>query len=119
MDLQTLRAGAAAACPRESFMNAASPGGIALFQPNGYYGTQDAYLEALAAALRCEYEPIVAAGVILPIDAPDLAMGRHTMYRNRSLEEFDILAARHIEGLNHALRNVPCERARMHVCSGN
>jgi 5-methyltetrahydropteroyltriglutamate--homocysteine methyltransferase len=119
MDLQNLRAAAAAASPVESFMNAASPGVIALFQPNDYYGTQDAYLEALAEALRSEYEPIVAAGLILQIDAPDLAMGRHTMYRNRSLEEFDILAARHIEVLNHALRNVPADRVRMHVCWGN
>jgi 5-methyltetrahydropteroyltriglutamate--homocysteine methyltransferase len=119
MDLQNLRAAAASASPLELFMNAASPGVIALFQPNDYYLTQDEYLEALAEALRAEYEPIVAAGVILQIDAPDLAMGRHTMYRNRSLEEFDILAARHIEVLNHALRNVPSERVRMHVCWGN
>ena len=119
MDLQNLHAAAAAASPAESFMNAASPGVIALFQPNDYYRTQDEYLEALAEALRLEYEPIVAAGVILQIDAPDLAMGRHTMYRNRSLEEFDSLAARHIEVLNHALRNVPAERVRMHVCWGN
>jgi 5-methyltetrahydropteroyltriglutamate--homocysteine methyltransferase len=119
IDLQNLHAAAAASAPVESFMNAASPGVIALFQPNDYYPTQDAYLEALAEALRSEYESIVAAGVILQIDAPDLAMGRHTMYRNRSLEEFDILAARHIEVMNHALRNVPADRVRMHVCWGN
>jgi 5-methyltetrahydropteroyltriglutamate--homocysteine methyltransferase len=119
MDLQNLRAAAAAASPLETFMNAASPGVIALFQPNDYYQTQDEYLEALAEALRSEYEPIAAAGVILQIDAPDLAMGRHTMYRHRSLEEFDILAARHVEVLNHALRNIPSDRARMHVCWGN
>ena len=100
-------------------MNAASPGVIALFQPNDYYRTQDEYLEALAAALQAEYESIVRAGIILQIDAPDLAMGRHTMYRDRSLEEFETLAARHIEVLNHALRNVPAERVRMHVCWGN
>jgi 5-methyltetrahydropteroyltriglutamate--homocysteine methyltransferase len=92
---------------------------IALFQPNDYYRTQDEYLEALAAALQAEYEGIVRAGIILQIDAPDLAMGRHTMYRDRSLEEFERLAARHIEVLNHALRNVPPERVRMHVCWGN
>jgi len=118
-DLQNLRAAAAATPPGEAFMNAASPGVIALFQPNDYYRTQDEYLAALAEALRFEYEGIVAAGVILQIDAPDLAMGRHTMYRNRSLEEFDSLAAQHIEVLNHALRNVPADRARMHVCWGN
>jgi 5-methyltetrahydropteroyltriglutamate--homocysteine methyltransferase len=118
-DLKNLREAAAVAHPRETFLNAASPGVIALFQPNDFYRTQDEYLEALAEALRAEYEPIVAAGVILQIDAPDLAMGRHTMYRDRSLAEFATLAARHIEVLNHALRNVPADRVRMHVCWGN
>jgi 5-methyltetrahydropteroyltriglutamate--homocysteine methyltransferase len=100
-------------------MNAASPGVIALFQPNDHYPTQDAYLEAVAGAMRAEYEAIVAAGIVLQIDAPDLAMGRHTMYRNRSDEEFLGLAAQHIEVLNAALRNIPAERVRMHVCWGN
>ena len=100
-------------------MNAASPGVIALFQPNDHYPTQDAYLEAVAGAMRAEYEAIVAAGILLQIDAPDLAMGRHTMYRNRSVEEFLSLAAQHIEVLNAALRNVPADRVRMHVCWGN
>jgi len=118
-DIRNLRAAAAAARPTATFMNAASPGVIALFQPNDYYRTQDDYLEALAAALQGEYEAIVRAGIILQIDAPDLAMGRHTMYRDRTLEEFETLAARHIEVLNHALRNVPAERMRMHVCWGN
>jgi len=118
-DIRNLKAAAAAAHPTGTFMNAASPGVIALFQPNDYYRTQDEYLEALAAALQVEYESIVTAGIVLQIDAPDLAMGRHTMYRDRSLEEFERLAARHIEVLNYALRNVPAERARMHVCWGN
>jgi 5-methyltetrahydropteroyltriglutamate--homocysteine methyltransferase len=119
MDIANLNAAAAATHPTGVFMNAASPGVIALFQPNDFYRTQDEYLEALAAALTTEYEAIVRAGILLQIDAPDLAMGRHTMYRDRSLEEFASLAARHIEVLNHALRNVPAERARMHVCWGN
>ena len=118
-DIRNLNAAAARAQPAGSFMNAASPGVIALFQPNDYYRTQDEYLEALAAALQAEYESIVHAGIILQIDAPDLAMGRHTMYRDRTLEEFESLAARHIEVLNHALRNLPAERLRMHVCWGN
>jgi len=118
-DLRNLNAAAAAAHPTGTFMNAASPGVIALFQPNDFYRTQDEYLEALAAALQVEYESIVGAGIVLQIDAPDLAMGRHTMYRDRSAEEFETLAARHIEVLNYALRNVPAERARMHVCWGN
>ncbi len=118
-DIRNLSAAAAEAHPTSAFMNAASPGVIALFQPNDYYRTQDEYLEALAVALQTEYEAIVRAGIILQIDAPDLAMGRHTMYRDRSLEEFEGLAARHIEVLNYALRNVPAERVRMHVCWGN
>ena len=118
-DIGNLNAAVAAAQPTAAFMNAASPGVIALFQPNDFYRTQDEYLEALATALQTEYEAIVRAGIILQIDAPDLAMGRHTMYRDRSLEEFATLAARHIEVLNHALRNVPPERLRMHVCWGN
>ena len=118
-DLRNLRAAVREAAPAEAFMNAASPGVVALFQPNDYYRTQDEYLTALAAALQSEYEAIVAAGVLLQIDAPDLAMGRHTMYRHESLEEFERLAARHIEVLNHALRNVPADRVRMHVCWGN
>ncbi len=118
-DLRNMQAAIAAAPSAGAFINAASPGVVALFQPNDYYRTQDDYLIALAEALRSEYEAIVEAGMILQIDAPDLAMGRHTMYRNRSLEEFESLAARHIEVLNHALRNVPAERARMHVCWGN
>lgn len=119
VDIENLTGAAAAAHPTEAFMNAASPGVIALFQPNDFYPTQDAYLEAIAEAMRPEYEAIVAAGLLLQIDAPDLGMGRHTMYRNRSVEEFLALAARHIEVLNHALRNLPPDRVRMHVCWGN
>ena len=118
-DIANLRAAAAAAGPGEAFMNAASPGVIALFQPNDHYPTHDAYLEAVAAAMRAEYEAIVASGLLLQIDAPDLAMGRHTMYRDRSVEDFLRMAALHIEVLNAALANVPAERVRMHVCWGN
>ena len=118
-DLANMKGAVAAAAPVEAFMNAASPGVIALFQPNDFYRTQDAYLEAVAEAMRIEYEGIVEAGILLQIDAPDLGMGRHTMYRNASVEEFLRQAAVHIEVLNHALRNVPAGRARMHVCWGN
>jgi 5-methyltetrahydropteroyltriglutamate--homocysteine methyltransferase len=118
-DTDNLLSAIAATEPAEAFLNAASPGVIALFQPNDYYPTQDEYLEAVAAAMRAEYEAIVAAGIVLQIDAPDLAMGRHTMYRNRSVEEFLRLAELHIEILNHALSEIPAERVRMHVCWGN
>jgi 5-methyltetrahydropteroyltriglutamate--homocysteine methyltransferase len=118
-DIENLRQAVEQGRPTEAFMNAASPGVIALFQPNDYYKTQDEYLEAVAEAMRFEYEGIVAGGILLQIDAPDLGMGRHTMYKNRSLEEYLRLAALHVEVLNHALRNVPADRVRMHVCWGN
>jgi len=102
-----------------AFMNAPSPGIIALFQPNEYYGTLDEYLEAIGEAMKVEYEAIVAAGVQLQIDAPDLAMGRHIMYRDRSDEEFVASVERHVEAINRALRDVPAESVRMHLCWGN
>jgi 5-methyltetrahydropteroyltriglutamate--homocysteine methyltransferase len=118
-DLENFRQAVAAGKPVEGFLNAASPGVIALFQPNDYYPTQDAYLEAVAEALRSEYEAIVGAGFLLQIDAPDLGMGRHTMYRNASVAEYLKRAAIHVEVLNHALRNVKADRLRMHMCWGN
>jgi len=118
-DLDNMKAATQAAAPADAFLNAASPGVIALFQPNEHYRTQDEYLEAVAEAMQAEYEGIVAAGLLVQIDAPDLAMGRHTMYRDRSTDDFLDRAALHIEVLNHALRNVPPDRVRMHVCWGN
>ncbi len=100
-------------------MNAPSPGIIALFQPNEYYPTLDEYLDAIGEAMKVEYETIVAAGVALQIDAPDLAMGRHIMYRDRSDEEFVAAAERHVEAINRALRDVPADRVRLHLCWGN
>jgi 5-methyltetrahydropteroyltriglutamate--homocysteine methyltransferase len=102
-----------------AFMNAPSPGIIALFQPNEYYGTLDEYLDAIGEAMKVEYETIVAAGVKLQIDAPDLAMGRHIMYRDRSDEEFVASVERHVEAINRALRDVPADRVRLHLCWGN
>jgi 5-methyltetrahydropteroyltriglutamate--homocysteine methyltransferase len=118
-DVQNLSDAVQRLRPHEAFMNAASPGVIALFQPNDFYKTQDEYLEAIAEAMRVEYEGIVSAGILLQIDAPDLGMGRHTLYRKRSTAEFLTLAAMHVEVLNHALRHIPAERVRMHVCWGN
>ena len=118
-DLRNFANAVGAARPTEAFLNAAAPGVIALFQPNDYYPTADAYLEALAEALRVEYEAIVAAGFLLQIDAPDLGMGRHTMYRHATVAEYLARAARHVEVLNHALRNIAPERMRLHMCWGN
>ena len=118
-DLKHMAAAMAKRRPAGVFMNAASPGVIALFQPNEHYPTQDAYLEALAEAMRPEYEAIVAAGLILQLDSPDLGLGRHMMYKGRSDAEYLTLIGVHVETLNHALRNVPAERVRMHVCWGN
>jgi 5-methyltetrahydropteroyltriglutamate--homocysteine methyltransferase len=102
-----------------AFMNAPSPGIIALFQPNEYYASLDEYLDAIGEAMKTEYEAIVAAGFQLQIDAPDLAMGRHIMYRDRSDEEFVAAAGRHVEAINRALRDVPAEKVRLHLCWGN
>jgi 5-methyltetrahydropteroyltriglutamate--homocysteine methyltransferase len=118
-DLRNFRKAVDDAGPTEAFMNAASPGVLALFQPNDYYATQDAYLEALGNAMQAEYEAIVAAGFLLQVDAPDFGMGRHTMYRSASADEYLKAAARHVEVLNHALRNLPPDRLRMHICWGN
>jgi 5-methyltetrahydropteroyltriglutamate--homocysteine methyltransferase len=101
------------------FMNSATPGVIALFQPNEFYATQDDYLEAVAEGMRAEYEGIVAAGLILQLDSPDLGLGRHMMYKELDDDGFVKAAGRHIEVLNHALRNIPGDRVRMHVCWGN
>jgi 5-methyltetrahydropteroyltriglutamate--homocysteine methyltransferase len=118
-DLKNFSRGVSAGQPADAFLNAASPGVIALFQPNDFYKTADEYLEAVAEALRGEYEAIVAAGFLVQIDAPDLGMGRHTMYRNATVAEYLAHAERHVEVLNHSLRNVPASRVRMHCCWGN
>jgi 5-methyltetrahydropteroyltriglutamate--homocysteine methyltransferase len=118
-DLGHMRAALAQHKAMGGFMNAASPGVIALFQPNEHYATQDDYLEALAEAMRPEYEAIVADGLTLQLDSPDLGLGRHMMYKDRSDEDYLKLIGTHVEVLNHALRHVPADRVRMHVCWGN
>jgi len=119
IDLRNFAAAIQNSKPVEAFMNAASPGVIALFQPNEYYGSHDEYLEALAEAMRPEYERIVEAGLVLQLDSPDLGLGRHMLFADKPVEEYERLASRHVEVLNHALRNVPVDRVRMHVCWGN
>jgi len=100
-------------------MNSASPGVIALFQPNDYYPDHQSYLEAIGAAMRAEYEAIVEAGFLLQIDSPDLGMGRHTIFRDRNESEYLAMVNEHVEVLNDALRNIPEDRVRLHVCWGN
>jgi 5-methyltetrahydropteroyltriglutamate--homocysteine methyltransferase len=118
-DLANFRHAVDRAKPVEAFMNAAAPGVIALFQPNDYYPSHEKYVEALGEAMRAEYEGIVQAGFLLQIDSPDIGMGRHTIFRDNSDDEYRRLANLHIEVLNHALRNIDAERVRLHVCWGN
>lgn len=101
------------------FMNAASPGVISLFLQNDHYATREAYLAALADAMKTEYETIVGAGLDLQLDCPDLALSRHMLFTDLSDDEFLIVANQHVEALNHALQNVPKERVRVHICWGN
>ena len=101
------------------FMNAASPGVISLFLQNDHYKSREAYLAALADAMKDEYETIVAAGLDLQLDCPDLALSRHMLFTELTDEEFIKVAASHVEALNHALQNVPAEKVRVHICWGN
>jgi 5-methyltetrahydropteroyltriglutamate--homocysteine methyltransferase len=118
-DAVNLKSALAGASHEEAFMSAASPGLVSLFFHNGYYKSQEAYLAAIAEAMRAEYETVVDAGFILQIDCPDLAMGRHIQHADLTTAEFRKAAALHIEALNQALRNVPADRARIHLCWGN
>ena len=118
-DITRLKAAMSASGQAEAFMNAASPGVIAVFQPNVHYATQEEYIEALANAMQVEYEMIVDAGLLVQIDSPDLAMGRHIKFRDEDDAEFVRNANLQVEALNHALRNIPADRVRMHLCWGN
>ncbi|HXO91565.1 MAG TPA: cobalamin-independent methionine synthase II family protein, partial [Stellaceae bacterium] len=103
----------------EAFLSAASPGVVSLFFHNGHYPSEEAYLYAIAEAMRQEYETVAESGLILQIDCPDLAMGRHIQYAQLSLPEFRSKARLHIEALNHALQNIPADQLRLHLCWGN
>ena len=118
-DIANFKSAIAEYNPVDSFMNAASPGVIALFLPNKHYNSQDEYLEALAEVMRLEYEAIVEAGFILQLDSPDIGLGRHMIFKNETEEDYVRLSEQHIEMLNYALRNIPEEKVRMHVCFGN
>ncbi|MEM7025534.1 MAG: epoxyalkane--coenzyme M transferase, partial [Pseudomonadota bacterium] len=119
-DIAHLQAAIAAAeKPVRGFMNAASPGVISQFLPNQYYESREAYLDALADAMKAEYEAIVAAGLDLQLDCPDLALSRHILFTDSSDAEFVKIAEHHVEVLNHALRDVPQDKVRVHICWGN
>ncbi len=101
------------------FMNAASPGVISLFLQNDYYKSREAYLAALADAMKTEYETIVAFGLDLQLDCPDLALAKHMLFNDLSDAEFTKIAASHVDALNHALQNIPSDKVRIHICWGN
>src|SRR6201997_5012985 len=119
VDTENLSAALAQVKAVEGFMTAASPGVISLFFKNEHYPSHEAYLFAIADAMRTEYETVTNAGFVLQVDCPDLAMGRHIQYAGLGLEEFRKMARLHIRALDHALANVPPDRARMHLCWGN
>jgi 5-methyltetrahydropteroyltriglutamate--homocysteine methyltransferase len=118
-DAATLNAALARHPGRRAFMSAASPGVTALFFRNDHYPTDEAYLFALAEGLRHEYEAIHRAGILLQVDCPDLAMGRHTQFRTLDLAGFRDRMALNIEALNRATANIPPDAMRMHLCWGN
>jgi 5-methyltetrahydropteroyltriglutamate--homocysteine methyltransferase len=118
-DLANLRDALAQVQVAEAFMTAASPGLIPVFQTNRHYPSHEAYVEAIAAAMQDEYEAIVKAGFVLQLDCPDLAMARHTSFQELGEAEFLKRAAFHVDVLNNALRNVPADQARIHICWGN
>jgi 5-methyltetrahydropteroyltriglutamate--homocysteine methyltransferase len=118
-DLANLKEALAGVPHVEAFMTAASPGLVPVFQTNRYYPSHEAYVEAVAAAMQEEYEAIVGAGFVLQLDCPDLAMARHTSFQDLSEAEFLKRAAFHVEVLNHATRNIPADRMRIHICWGN
>ena len=105
--------------PEDLFMTAASPGIVALTMGNRHYASHEDYVFALAEELRKEYEIIVANGLTLQLDCPDLAMERHISYQDEPLSAFQDLVALHIRAINHALTNIPRDRVRLHVCWGN
>ncbi|MDP6574448.1 MAG: cobalamin-independent methionine synthase II family protein [Rhodospirillales bacterium] len=118
-DIANFRAAVEANGPTDAFLTAGSPGLITAIYPNQHYPDYEAYLEAVAEAMRAEYEAIAEAGFVVQIDSPDLALTRHMSFQDLTDEEFHKRLAQHVEALNHALRSVPAERSRLHLCWGN
>ena len=118
-DVANLTAAVSSAKPTEAFMTAASPGVIAHFLKNEHYPSREAYLARLVDVMKDEYDAIHRAGFILQVDCPDLAMGRHLAFPDLSNADFLKIAAANVEALNHALRDIPPDRMRLHLCWGN
>ena len=118
-DVAHLKAALTNVNAQDAFLTAASPGVVSLFFRNEHYASDEAYLEAIAEAMRDEYETIASAGLVLQIDCPDLGMGRHIQYADLSVAEWRKKAQLHVDALNHAVRNIPAEQLRMHLCWGN
>lgn len=118
-DVAHLKSALTNVAAQDAFLTAASPGVVSLFFRNEHYASDEAYLEAIAEAMRDEYETIARAGLVLQIDCPDLGMGRHIQYANLSVAEWRKKAQMHVDALNHAVRNIPAEQLRMHLCWGN
>jgi len=118
-DIANFREALAGSGAVEGFMNASSPGVINAFLPNDYYPSERDYMEALSAVMREEYEAIHAAGFVIQLDCPDLAMARHAQYKELADDEFVRHAEMHVEVLNEALKNVPANMSRLHLCWGN
>ena len=118
-DVANLQAALPAAAHADVFMTSASPGLVTAFQPNTYYPSHDAYVEAVAAAMEAEYAAIHRAGFVLQLDCPDLAMAHHTGFQDLSEADFLKRAHHHVEVLNHAVRGIPAEAMRLHICWGN
>src|SRR6185436_4336785 len=118
-DTANFRAAVTAAAPTDAFMTAASPGVIAHFLKNEHYPTREAYLARLVDVMKEEYDAIHQAGFVLQVDCPDLAMSRHLAFPELSNAEFLKIAEANVEALNHALRDIPRDRIRLHLCWGN
>jgi 5-methyltetrahydropteroyltriglutamate--homocysteine methyltransferase len=118
-DIANFRAALAEVHAEEAFMTAASPGVIAHFLRNEYYPSREAYLAHLSDVMKEEYDAIAQAGFILQLDCPDLGMGRHLAFPDLSMGDFVKIAEGNVEALNHALRDIPPDRMRLHLCWGN
>jgi 5-methyltetrahydropteroyltriglutamate--homocysteine methyltransferase len=118
-DIANLKAALERQGVEQGFMNSASPGLITAFQPNEHYASHEDYVWALAEVMAAEYEAIHAAGLVLQLDCPDLAMARHTGFQDLTEAEFLKRCELHVEAMNHALGKVPAGMARMHICWGN